>query len=181
MADGNKSAVAFGGLGMMGVPPGTRCSRLIFRVLLQTFPKPREGRNFSVVSRGGEDVELLGQLGIGIEGKSRLPFAHHVDHFDTVEDDAGGCERFEAEHRPNTALDPPTVLLDAIVQVLALADSDRLHSAPAAILQLICRVTGNDCLKIGLAAVDDDALGPTMALQRFPEEALGPPPNPGFC
>jgi hypothetical protein len=30
-------------------------------VLLQTFPEPREGRNFSVVSRGGEDVELLGQ------------------------------------------------------------------------------------------------------------------------
>ncbi|UVK57271.1 hypothetical protein DBIPINDM_001022 [Mesorhizobium sp. AR02] len=30
-------------------------------VLLQTFPEPPEGRNFSVVSRGGEDVELLGQ------------------------------------------------------------------------------------------------------------------------
>ncbi len=38
---------------------------------------------------GGEDFELLGQGGIGIEGKSRLSFSHHVDHFDARQDDAG--------------------------------------------------------------------------------------------
>jgi ABC-type proline/glycine betaine transport system permease subunit len=104
-----------------------------------------------------------------------------VNHFDAVEDDAGGCGRLEAEHRPNTALDPPMVLLDSVVQILALADSDRLQSAPAAILQLICCVAGNDRLMVGLAAVDDDTIGTLMALERFPEETLGRRQIPMFA
>jgi hypothetical protein len=58
----------------------------------------------------GEDAELLSEGGIGIEGKSRLSFAHHANHFDAGQDGGGGFERFEAEHWSYTARDPPMVL-----------------------------------------------------------------------
>jgi hypothetical protein len=34
-------------------------------------------------------------------GKPPVSFAHHLDHFDAAEDDFGGCEGFEPNHRPN--------------------------------------------------------------------------------
>lgn len=77
------------------------------------------------------------------------------------------------KHRPHTALDAPVVLLDPVVQVSTFPDRDRFQPAPGTILQSICRVAGSDGFVIGLAAVDDDAIGPAMALQGFPEEALG--------
>jgi hypothetical protein len=67
---------------------------------------------------GGEDFELLGQGRIRIEGVPRLSLAHHVDHFDAGKDGGGGGRRFEAEHRPDPALDAPMVLLDPIVCAL---------------------------------------------------------------
>lgn len=80
---------------------------------------------------------------------------------------------FEAEHRSHTALDAPIILLDAIVQVSTFPDCDRLQPVPGAFLQAICRVAGHDRLVVGLAAVDDDAIGTAMAVQRLAEEALG--------
>src|SRR5690606_17360386 len=65
------------------------------------------------------------------------------------------------------------VLLNPVVQVLILADFDRLQPASGAILQAICGVTGNDSFVVSLATIDDDAVGPAMALQRLSEEALG--------
>ncbi|SJM32394.1 Putative cyclase (Adenylyl-or guanylyl-)(Adenylate-or guanylate-) (fragment) [Mesorhizobium delmotii] len=40
-------------------------------------------------------------------------------------------------------------------------------------LQAICGVARNDRLQVGLAAIDDDAVGPAMTCQRLFEEALG--------
>lgn len=37
----------------------------------------------------GKNFELLSQRWIRIEGVSRLPLAHHVDHFDAVQNDRG--------------------------------------------------------------------------------------------
>jgi hypothetical protein len=65
------------------------------------------------------------------------------------------------------------ILLNPVVQVLALADPDRFQPAPGAVLQSMCRVAGNDGLPISLATVNDDAIGSAMTLERFPEEALG--------
>lgn len=65
------------------------------------------------------------------------------------------------------------VLLDPIIQVFTLTDFDRLQPAPRTILQAICGVTGNDSFVVGLATIDDDAVGPAMACQRVSEEPLG--------
>jgi hypothetical protein len=62
----------------------------------------------------GEDCELFSQGGIRIEGKSGLVLAHHMDHFDTGQDDASGGRRFEAKHQPHAPLDAPMVLLDRL-------------------------------------------------------------------
>jgi hypothetical protein len=56
-----------------------------------------------------------------------LSFAHHVNHLDAEQDDAGGSRRLEAEHRSNSALDAPVILLDPVVEILALADADWLQ------------------------------------------------------
>lgn len=85
------------------------------------------GVGWRVVS-GGENGGLLAQGRIGIEGVSRLPLAHHVDHLDAEKDDGCGGRRFEAQHRPDLALDAPMVLLDPVIEVAALPDPDRLQS-----------------------------------------------------
>lgn len=65
------------------------------------------------------------------------------------------------------------ILLDAVIEILALADADRLQPAPGAILQSTCGIAGNDGFPVGLTAVDDDEIGTAMACQRFCEEMLG--------
>jgi hypothetical protein len=91
---------------------------------------------------------------------------------DAGQDDRGGCPGFEAKYWPDAALDAPMVLFDPIIQVFTLADFDRLQPAPRAIQQAICGVTGNDSLQVGLATVNDDAVGSAMTCQRCPEEPL---------
>ena len=73
---------------------------------------------------GSQEFELRFQRRTWIIGKSRLLFARHVDQFDAGEDDLGTCHRLEAEHGADAALDASMVLLDPIIEVLALADSD---------------------------------------------------------
>ena len=65
------------------------------------------------------------------------------------------------------------VLLDAVVKILALADPDRFQSTLRAVLRSMCRVAGNYGFPVGLACVDDDAIGTAMTLQRLSTEALG--------
>ena len=67
----------------------------------------------------------------------------------------------------------PVTLLDPVVEVLALPDADRLEPPQRAIPKPAFAVAGNDCLAIGLAAVDDDALGAAMTLKRSAQEAFG--------
>jgi hypothetical protein len=120
-----------------------------------------------------EDIELFGDRRTGIVGISRLSLAHHVDHLDAGKDGGGARLRLEAEHAADAALDAPVILLDPVVEILALPDADRLEPPPRALPKPAFRITGKDRLAIGLAAVDDDALGAAMTLQRFAQEAFG--------
>ena len=65
------------------------------------------------------------------------------------------------------------VLLNAVVKILALADPDRLQSTSQAVLRSMCRIAGNNGFPVGLASVDDDAIGTAITLQRLSKEALG--------
>jgi hypothetical protein len=55
-----------------------------------------------------------------------LPFPDHMHEFDAGEKDADAAKIFEAEHRSGSTFDGAAVLLDDVVQVLDLADDDRL-------------------------------------------------------
>lgn len=86
-----------------------------------------------------------------------------MDHLDAGEDDLGIRHRLEAKHRSEPAFDVPVILFDPIVEILALADADRLQGFVRSLSQTVFSIAGNDCLTIGLAAVDDDAVQPSMA------------------
>ena len=65
------------------------------------------------------------------------------------------------------------ILLDAIVQVLALPDADWFRVSAAFFLQSADHIAGNDGFPVGLAAVNHYALRTTMPLNGFCEEPLG--------
>jgi hypothetical protein len=87
-----------------------------------------------------------------------------VNQLNPTYDRPSGRHRLEPEHRPDPPFDGTVILLDAIVQVGTLPDPDRLQFAPGSVLQPVCGIAGQDRFTIGLAAVDDDPLGPTMPL-----------------
>jgi hypothetical protein len=94
-----------------------------------------------------------------------------VDHLDAGKDRRGAGHRLETEHGPDPALNAPMVLLDAVVQILALPDADRLQRPPWAVLLPAFTVAGNDRLPVGLAAVDDNPFRPTMTFHHLADEA----------
>ncbi len=65
------------------------------------------------------------------------------------------------------------ILLDAIIQVLALPDTDRLRKKISLFLQSADHVARNDGFPVGLAAVNHNALRTTMPFNSFCEESLG--------
>jgi len=96
-----------------------------------------------------------------------------VDHLDAGEDDLGIRHRLEAEHGPNAAFDAPVILFDPIVAILAFADAYGLQGFVRSLSQTVFSIAGNDCFTIGRAAVDDDAVRPSMVFQGLPQEAFG--------
>ncbi len=116
---------------------------------------------------------MLGQRRLPTAGILRLPFAHHVNHFDPAQDRPSRCHRLQPEHRTNSALDGTMILLDPIIEIGALSDPDRLHLAPRSVLEPLCRVAGHDRLPVGLAAVDHDPLWPAMPPKGSAQELLG--------
>lgn len=65
------------------------------------------------------------------------------------------------------------ILLDAVVEATALADANPFRSAPGTIPQPVVGIAGDNRFAVGLAAVDDDPLGPAMAFKRIPEKPPG--------
>jgi hypothetical protein len=55
----------------------------------------------------------------------QLPLANHVHEFNAGKDDARTAESLESHHRSDDAFDSAVILLDDVVQILALADLDR--------------------------------------------------------
>src|SRR5690606_4438703 len=64
------------------------------------------------------------------------------------------------------------VLLDPVVEVSVLPDADRQQWPLRLVSKPALAIAGNNCLPVGLAAVDDDALRPTVMFQRFAQEAF---------
>lgn len=131
--------------------------------------KSISGRKATDVRRisDGNCLELLLDRGCGIEGETSLPLAHHVDHLDAGKNDGGTRLRLEAEHGPNAAFDAAMILLDTVVEVLALAEVDRVQRPAGTIPKPAFAVVGNDCLPICLAAVNDDATRSAMTFHRL--------------
>ena len=71
----------------------------------------------------------------------------------------------------DASFDEAVILFDAVVQILAPANPDRLQSAPRPVLQPVCRVVGNDGFPIRLAAIGYNSIRVVMTLQGFPDEA----------
>jgi hypothetical protein len=71
-------------------------------------------------------VKLLGERQLLTAGIFRLLFAHHVDQLDATQDHPGTVSGLEAEHRTHAAFDSAVILLNAIVEIAALANPDRL-------------------------------------------------------
>jgi hypothetical protein len=119
-----------------------------------------------------EQIESLREGRLRIPGILRLSFAHHVDHLDSTQHHPRRGSRLEAEHRPNPPLDSTMILLDAIVEVGTLPDSDRLQLASRPILKPVRGVTSQDRFTISLTAVDHDPLGPAVSLECLAQKPL---------
>jgi hypothetical protein len=82
--------------------------------------------------------------------------------FNAIQSATGRVKGFEAEHRPDDPFDCLMVLLDEIVQVLALADFDGLAGC------LLERLKGGS---VGPALVDSHFERKALLPNRFPENA----------
>ena len=89
---------------------------------------------------GGDRLELLFEGRNRVVGEAALALAHHVNHFDASQGDGGRGERLETQHRPHPPLDAPVILLDPVIQVLALADTDRPQSSRRPIQQVVSQI-----------------------------------------
>jgi hypothetical protein len=59
-----------------------------------------------------------------------LTLSHHVNHLDAGQGCSCCGRRLEALHWPDPPLDASMILLDPIIEVLTLADTDRLQRSP---------------------------------------------------
>lgn len=103
------------------------------------FPLLRRCQRIEVL-RSGERAPVVA---------SDLPLAECVHDLDAGDDDASAMERLKAQHRSDDALDRPVVLLDDVVEVLALPNRDR---------RVMLGVVAFDAGGVGAALVNRDAL-----------------------
>jgi hypothetical protein len=80
----------------------------------------------------------------------QLPFANHVHDLDAAKDDASATERLESEHRSDDAFDRPVVLLNDVLEILALPNRYR---------RVMLDVIAFDVRSVGAALVDGDGRG----------------------
>lgn len=117
-------------------------------------------------------LELLLDGQRRIEGEASLPLAHHVNHLNAGERSIGRSKRLEPEHRPGAPLDAAMILLNSVVEILAASDPDPLKCPARIYLQPVLRINGNDCLAVGLAAINDDPLRTAVVGQCLAQKAL---------
>jgi hypothetical protein len=79
-----------------------------------------------------------------IAGILRLLFAHHVDHLDASQDRTRAVNGLKPEHRPHPFLNGPMILLDAIVQIRTLPNSNGFQVMPRSALDPVYGIAGQD-------------------------------------
>jgi hypothetical protein len=125
-------------------------------------PMAWEGRDASRGSKG-QRAELPGGRRGSSFGAIKLPFTDHVRGLDAGNEDACAAERLEPKHGPSDALDGPVVLLDDVVEVLALTQFDGRAGVG---------IDALDGSGVGAALVNGDLLGHTVqidgSLQKLP-------------
>jgi hypothetical protein len=121
---------------------------------------------------GGQNGKLFGQRRVWIVAEPCLAFAHHVNHFDSCQDDVGACGCFETKHRSGSALDPAAVLFNPVVQIFALPDLNGFFELRSFILSPMLGVARNHGLVVGLTAVNDNTIRAAMPIQGLAEEPL---------
>jgi hypothetical protein len=84
---------------------------------------------FHLEALRSQPVEMSGERYWPIAGILRLLFAHHVDHLDATQDHPDTVSGLEAGHRSHAAFDRAVILLNEVVEILALPDPDRLRLA----------------------------------------------------
>jgi hypothetical protein len=75
----------------------------------------------------GEPLELISEGQMLIAGILRLLFAHHVNHLDPAEDHASAGNGLEPKHWPYSPLNGTMILLDVIIEIGTLSDTDGLQ------------------------------------------------------
>jgi len=70
------------------------------------------------------------------------------------------------------ALDAPMVLLYPVIEILALANANWFLGSSRPVAQAVFSTTGDNCLVICLASIDDDAIRAAMARKCLSKDAL---------
>src|SRR3954452_13160286 len=106
-------------------------------------------------------VELLCCGGESPVGAGQLPLSDHVHRLDTRQQDPRASQGFKTQHGPSNSLDGTMVLLDNVIQILALTPLN---------VSLMAGVVAIDCGGVGTTLVDRDLLGFAVPIDRPPEE-----------
>ena len=93
----------------------------------------------------------------------QLPLADHVHDLDAAEDDACATERLESKHRSGDAFDRPVVLLNDVVEVLALPNRYR---------RVMLDIITFDAGGVGAALVDREGCGKRVVPDGTSEKPL---------
>ena len=95
---------------------------------------------------------------------AHLPFADHVHKLDATQNDSRTTKVLEALYRARDALDRTVILLDDVVQVLALPNHD---------FGAMLRIVFPDPGLVRSALIDVDDLGKTVVLDGVLEKSAG--------
>jgi len=97
-----------------------------------------------------------------------------VNQLVAAQDDVGAGYRFEAEHGANAALDPPVILLDAVVNLLAVSDRNRLLVVGGCRqFQPGLHIAFQDRGPVSLGTIDGDLGWSSVARQGLTDKAFG--------
>jgi hypothetical protein len=118
--------------------------------------------DYSKLVLGSQRIELSCGRSILAIARNHQAFLDQVHQFNATQSATGRVEGFEAEHGPDDPFDGPVVLLNPIVQILALAN---LVLVAGFLLECL------DSRGIGAALVDRDLVLQAVLAYGFPEKA----------
>lgn len=93
-----------------------------------------------------------------------LSFAYHVEQFNAGQNGLCPAKRFQSQHRAYPPFDMTVILLNQVVQILALPDSNRL-------LIGFSGVERGQCCGVGATFIDSDHFRFAVMANRLAKEA----------